>query len=274
MPYYPQPVTVKDAGTPVGTQPSINFIEGSNITLTITNDAGNNEVDVEIAASGGGTPAGSDTEIQYNNAGAFGADSRFAFSSAIPALIVGAPGAQFSIFAADAIGAGAPDGADLSVGSGFAFDDGMGTPASGGSLDIYSGSGVNSGNGGPISFTGGSAVSGTGSAISFVAGAASSGIGGAVSVSAGGVGTGTPGNVIVTAGSASTEGPGGSVSISATDGIADTNPDQNGGTVTITIGAATGSGTPGNLIITNLPSSDPGIPGAVYQSSGVLMVSL
>jgi hypothetical protein len=48
---------------------------GSNIT--ITNSAGG----ISIAASGGSTsPAGSTTQIQYNNAGSFGASSGFVFS--------------------------------------------------------------------------------------------------------------------------------------------------------------------------------------------------
>jgi hypothetical protein len=33
----------------------INFIEGSNITLTVTDDSTNNEVDVTITGSGGGS---------------------------------------------------------------------------------------------------------------------------------------------------------------------------------------------------------------------------
>lgn len=47
-------IAVKDAGSTVGTRGGINFIEGSNVTLTITDDAGNDEVDVTIASSGGG----------------------------------------------------------------------------------------------------------------------------------------------------------------------------------------------------------------------------
>lgn len=46
-------VDKNSSGTPVGTRPQLNFIEGSNITLTIADDAGNGEVDITIAASGG-----------------------------------------------------------------------------------------------------------------------------------------------------------------------------------------------------------------------------
>lgn len=49
-----QKVAVRKAGTPVGTRPALNLIEGSNVTLTVTDDAGIGEVDITIAASGGG----------------------------------------------------------------------------------------------------------------------------------------------------------------------------------------------------------------------------
>lgn len=47
-------IAVKDNGVTVGTRGGINFIEGANVTLTLTDDAGNDEVDVTIAASSGG----------------------------------------------------------------------------------------------------------------------------------------------------------------------------------------------------------------------------
>lgn len=50
-------IDVKKAGTLVGTRPAINLIEGSNVTLTVSDDSANNEVDVTIAASGSATPS-------------------------------------------------------------------------------------------------------------------------------------------------------------------------------------------------------------------------
>ncbi len=44
----------KNTGALVGTRPQVNFIEGSNVTLTVADDAGTGEVDVTIAAAGGG----------------------------------------------------------------------------------------------------------------------------------------------------------------------------------------------------------------------------
>ena len=48
-------VKVSKAGAGVGVRREINFIEGTNITLTITDDAPNERVDVTINASGGGS---------------------------------------------------------------------------------------------------------------------------------------------------------------------------------------------------------------------------
>lgn len=41
-------------GVPVGSRRQINFLTGSNVTFDITDDAGNERVDVEISATGGG----------------------------------------------------------------------------------------------------------------------------------------------------------------------------------------------------------------------------
>ena len=54
----------------------LNLIEGSNVTITVADDSENNEIDVTIASTGGsGSPGGSDTEIQFNDGGAFGGSS-------------------------------------------------------------------------------------------------------------------------------------------------------------------------------------------------------
>lgn len=60
-------------------------------TVTITNGAGT--INLE-AAGGGGTPAGANTEIQFNNSGAFGASSDFTFNSATSQLTLSGPLSQ------------------------------------------------------------------------------------------------------------------------------------------------------------------------------------
>lgn len=45
---------VKKAGTLIGVRRSLNFIQGSNITLTMADDSVNDRVNITIASSGGG----------------------------------------------------------------------------------------------------------------------------------------------------------------------------------------------------------------------------
>lgn len=47
--------TIKRAGVTQEQRASLNFIEGSNITITITDDASNNETDVTIASTSSGS---------------------------------------------------------------------------------------------------------------------------------------------------------------------------------------------------------------------------
>lgn len=82
-------VEVSKNGVSVGTRPEINFIEGSNITLTISDDAGNNEVDVTIAAGAAPSPGGSDTQVQFNDSGAFGGDAGLTYNKTTDTLTVG-----------------------------------------------------------------------------------------------------------------------------------------------------------------------------------------
>lgn len=61
--------TVKKGGVVVGTQQSINFIEGANTTITTSNDGPNGEVDVTIASSGGGGSSGFTLEDEGSSQG-------------------------------------------------------------------------------------------------------------------------------------------------------------------------------------------------------------
>lgn len=45
-------VVRKNSGANIGTRPRLNFIEGSNITLAISDDAGSDEIDISIASGG------------------------------------------------------------------------------------------------------------------------------------------------------------------------------------------------------------------------------
>ena len=50
-----QQLEIAKAGTLVGTRKQLNLIEGPNITLTVTDDSGNDRVDVTVEATGGGS---------------------------------------------------------------------------------------------------------------------------------------------------------------------------------------------------------------------------
>lgn len=65
-----QRVRVSDTGVLTGTRQEINFIEGSNVTITQTDNGANNRVDVTIAAAsggGGGFRGVWDTNTAYNS---------------------------------------------------------------------------------------------------------------------------------------------------------------------------------------------------------------
>lgn len=67
------------------------------ITLTTTGSSGaatflSDVLNIPQYSSGGGSPAGSDTQIQYNNGGAFGASSGFTFASTTKILSIPANG--------------------------------------------------------------------------------------------------------------------------------------------------------------------------------------
>lgn len=63
-----QKVTVrKNTGADVGTRKRLNLIEGANITLTITDDAGDGEVDITIAAAAGGSMAATAVDIPFTD---------------------------------------------------------------------------------------------------------------------------------------------------------------------------------------------------------------
>ncbi|MDN5274762.1 MAG: hypothetical protein JWP06_663 [Candidatus Saccharibacteria bacterium] len=65
-----QRIRVSDAGTLTGTRPELNFIEGSNITITEADNSVSNRVDVTIAAAsggGGGFRGAWSTNTTYNS---------------------------------------------------------------------------------------------------------------------------------------------------------------------------------------------------------------
>lgn len=62
-------ITLETDGVANGDQALLNLIGGTNVTLT---DDGFGGITIDATGGGGGTPGGSTTQLQYNNAGAFG----------------------------------------------------------------------------------------------------------------------------------------------------------------------------------------------------------
>lgn len=82
--------TIQNSGTPLTQRSKLNFVGGTNVTITPT-DNGTDTTTLTIAASGGGStsPGGTDTAVQFNNAGAFGGDAtNFSYNSTTHALTV------------------------------------------------------------------------------------------------------------------------------------------------------------------------------------------
>jgi len=76
---------IEDEGTPLTQRTNLNFV-GSGVA--VTDDAGNDATVVTISGGGSGTPGGSDTQVQFNDGGAFGADAGLIYNKTTDALTV------------------------------------------------------------------------------------------------------------------------------------------------------------------------------------------
>lgn len=211
------------------------------------------------AGGGGGTPGGSTTQVQFNNAGAFAGSSDLTFTTAnrtlnvggitgagivTPVLNASGTGLALTIRGGSTSNASSSPG-DLNISGGINSTDGPGgnifmnagngtgpSGAAGGSVFINGGNGIVGFSGGPVSIGGGS-------------GGTTNGTGGDVGINGGAGGNtgGSGGNASVVGGTPSA-GNGGNVNVTAADGVG---TNKNGGNVTITAGANTGSGTLGKI---------------------------
>jgi hypothetical protein len=56
---------IRKAGTLIGKRKTLNFIEGSNVTLTVADDSANDKIDITIASSGGGGGSGGNRYLYF-----------------------------------------------------------------------------------------------------------------------------------------------------------------------------------------------------------------
>lgn len=155
------------------TLPIKSLVAGSNITLS----GGTDTVTINATGTLSGAPAGADTQIQYNNAGALGASSKFTFQNSNSTLRIGAENTLTTIQAPDATTSNTAGG-QMIIKSGLPSG-----VANGSLLNIAASSAATSGNGGSLTISAG-------------AGAGASGNGGNVIIKAGPKsGSGTDGQI-------------------------------------------------------------------------------
>jgi len=187
------PVT-KPAPTASGTQAVLDSVVSSLNSLGLVDSAALTNATVI-------TPAGADTQIQFNNAGVLGASANFTYSSSLNTLSLGpatgtatfttrAPSTSQNpstlvIAAQNSIRtAGTSPGGALTLRSGNGRPTGAGA---GGALSITSGNAGTTGTGGAINLTAGAGgtTSGDGGAINITGGSPTSGLGGDVTIQSG-----------------------------------------------------------------------------------------
>lgn len=281
---------VANGGTNVTSATDDSLLVGNGTTFQLKavatcTDTGGNHLNYDASTNtfscgtsgSGGTAAGSDKQIQFNDGGtSFGGDADHTWdkttntetvgSTATPGIIKGADGsaangAALSLqgglagvsntggaisITAGAGGATSGDGGVASTIGGAAA-----TSGAGGQARLLGGAGLGSNNsGGAAIITGGASVgSGTGGSVTITGGlsnaANGTGIGGTVTLTggAGGGTSGAGGNVSITGG-VPTDGDGGTVAIS---GRGATGTNRNGGSVTLSSGVKTGSGVAGTI---------------------------
>lgn len=143
-------------------------------------------------------PAGSDTQVQFNNAGAFGASATFKFKlTPTPTLIFGdvLTGADL-IVASDTGVSGHVDGRNLIINGGDGFDNGASGNAAGGGLEFSGGDSHGASDAGDAEIGGGNAAdSGTGGPAFVFGGNSNSGTGGDVHLNPGNSTSGTKGKI-------------------------------------------------------------------------------
>jgi len=168
--------------TEIGLPNSRVLTAGSNITVSTATPG------QVIVSAAGGSPAGANTQIQYNNSGAFGASSKFTWNDAGSTLTVGT--------AVGAIGTGTTAGLIVSGGAPLTdttpaqltLGGGGGTAGAGGAIALNAGDAQTSGNGGGIQINAGDgANAGNGGNVTVAAGVkAGAGANGTIVLAAGG----------------------------------------------------------------------------------------
>lgn len=206
----------------------------------------------------GGSVAGSDTQVQFNDGGAFGADADFTWAKTTNTLTLGAVGTPAIITGAANSGAagtllsiiGSGSSNSGSAGGAVAMTGGTSSDGVGGAVNVTGGAGAGTNRlGGVATLTGGASIgssTGAGATVRGGAGGAT-GLGGGANLvgGAGGATSGAGGDASVNGG-VPIEGNGGGIGINGASGVG---TNRNGGGISLAPAAATGSGIPGKVTI-------------------------
>lgn len=178
--------------------------------------------DGTFAAPPAVTPASPTTSVQFNNAGAFGANAAFTWSTTT--FTVGPAGGTVSINTV------APTSSQSAAILRFVGRNAAQANGNGGGFAFAGGTGLGTGQGGNYAVTTGNCTNGSGGGVTFTTGGSTNGTGGSTTFTAGSGGV-----------------QGGFFSFSAGNG---TGVNGNGGEFTMVSGDAKGSGTGGNYLLT------------------------
>lgn len=142
-------------GTDQATAPDDNVLVGQGVqyqlkalpacagaTNALAYDTATNTFSCNTIAGGGGTPGGATTNIQFNNAGAFGGDADFVWDQTTNILTVGSSGTPGAVVA--------PTGAVA-----LTLRGGTGSSSNGGALNLSGGTGSAANTGGALNINGG-----------------------------------------------------------------------------------------------------------------------
>ncbi len=244
---------IEDEGSGVTQRATLNFV-GAGVAVT---DAGGKTV----VTIGGGSPGGSDTQIQFNDSSAFGGDADLTWNKTTNVLTFGVAATPATLRGPDGVGAGTGTGFTLLAGTGGT------SSAAGGAIAITGGAGgTPNGSGNTVTVSGGTAFSsgfGSGGAVTIQGGVAgATGAGGQINILGSNSGTSNSGGkIVITAGSSSSA-PGRNVEITASTGSGGGNA---GGDIVLTSGGGGGVAGAVRLVI---GVSSAGIGGAIVGTSG------
>ena len=168
--------------------------------------------DGTFAAPSATAPAGSTTQVQYNNAGAFGAIAGFSYDTSASNYLFNIAPANINAVVIEPV---APTGSQTSTSISIRTKNASATNGAGGSIFVSTGGGLGTGNSGALSFST-AASTNTAGPISFIGGNGTN-QGGSMTFAAG-LSTGTNssgGNFTATAGSGKGTGNGGGFELTA-----------------------------------------------------------